>query len=111
MSPDQFTFDFSSGKDYRDAGIEKVNEHTPAWWINKCRYTIADLAESGREFHAEDVRELCGDPPNNPNAFSAQFMWAVKAKIIYWTGKIVPTARQSSHQRGGGLKVYRGVKR
>lgn len=104
MSQDEFNF----GPEARDAGIEQVGENTPDHWVLAFHDAVSRLAATGEPFTAEDIRDLVGDPPNHPNAFSAQCMAAVRRGEMEWTGETTACQRTSSHARGLGLKIYRG---
>lgn len=104
-----FNFDDGDeGRRRRDKGIKLVKSHTPPEWSKKFWDAVFFCIRHGN-FTAEDVRLICGTPPNHPNAFSAHWNAAVRRKIIVWTGEFTPTTRGSSHSRGGGLKIYRGT--
>ncbi len=93
-----------TGEELRDEGSEKVTRNAPDEWLALCDAIIRQLARSGEEFTAEEVRMWCGNPPH-PNAIGARFLVASKARIITRTGYRNAT-RPEAHARV--LRVYRG---
>ena len=94
-----------SGEALRDAGISSVERNTPEDWRIACDRAIATLAATGREFTAEDVRALCGDPPCHPNAMGARFMSAARTGLLEKVAYRNPT-RATAH--GSVIAVWRG---
>jgi hypothetical protein len=105
MEQDEFNFDASTGAQLRDQGIELVRSHTPEQWKEAQAEAIMTLALAGNPFTAEDVRDICGDPPNSVNAMGAGINAAVKAGIMVQAGYIL-AQRPSAHRRL--LRVYIG---
>ena len=90
----------------RDRGVARVGENTPGDWVSRFDGVIITMASSGKEFSAEDVRLLAGDPPHC-NAIGARFLAAVKRGWITRVGYKNAT-RNASHARA--LAVYRGAR-
>lgn len=108
MTQGRFDFggnDYHSGEWFRDEGIRRVTENGSVAWHRHFSDALAALR--GLEVTAEDIRPLCGDPPNHPNAFGAAMHGAVRAGVLLDTGRTVAARRPEAHVRGGGLKVYR----
>lgn len=93
-----------TGEELRDDGANKVTGNSPNEWVALCDAIIRQLARSGEEFTAEEVRMWCGNPPRQ-NAIGARFLAATKARIITRTGYRNAT-RPEAHARV--LRVYRG---
>lgn len=94
-----------TGTDLRNAGTSQVSAHTPTDWKSDCDRAIQKLAAANRDFTAEDVRAIVGDPPNHPNAMGARFLSAAKAQLIERVGYRTPV-RASRH--ANPLAVWRG---
>jgi hypothetical protein len=108
---EQYLFNFDDdGRSRKYKGLERVDDSTPSWYKTKFWEALYEFVNSNSEINPEDVRERCGDPPNSPNAFSNLWHQAVMWKIIYYTGKSVPARRPTAQKRGGGIKIYRGVR-
>jgi len=95
------------GYNLKEAGCAKVIDNTPDDWKEATLAIIKAMASSGMKFHAEDVRNLAGDPPNHPNAFGAMFNAAVKMKLIVRVGDIMAT-RDNAHARR--ISLYKGAR-
>lgn len=93
-----------TGEELRDEGTERVSNNSPEEWVLLCDTIIRQLARSGEEFTAEEVRMWCGEPPHH-NLIGARFLVAIKAKIIVRTSYRNAT-RPEAHSRI--LRVYRG---
>ncbi len=74
-------------------------------WVSSCDRAITYLASCGLPFSAEDVRELCGDPPR-PNLFGVRFRAALRAGSIRRVG-YAPSTRPE--RRGGVVAMWEGV--
>ena len=96
---------FDQGCQRRDRGADRVMHNTPDDWAIACDRAIAKLAATCKEFTAEDVRAICGDPPNHPNAMGARFLSAVRGGALLKVGYRHP-ARKSSH--ASVIAVWRG---
>ena len=88
--------DLDFGKALRDEGAATVEDNTPDDWRAACDNAIASLAATGQEFTAEDVRAICGDPPNHPNAMGARFLAASRSGLLERVAYRRP-ARATSH--------------
>lgn len=73
------------GQALRDQGIARVDAAEDPAWRAAADVAIAELAASGEEFTAEDVRRIAGDP-THPNAMGARFRAAAQAGIIRRVG-------------------------
>jgi hypothetical protein len=76
-----------SGVVLRNTGIATVNAHTPKFWRYSADAAIRYLCDEcllnrRANFTAEDVRVICGDPPNHPNAMGARFSAWTRAGLI-----------------------------
>jgi len=96
----------ATGLELRDAGVAQVERNTPEWWKAEAARAIATLAAAGRDFTAEDVRAVAGDPPSHPNAMGAAFLRAASEGAIIKVGYRSPV-RKSSH--ASVIAVWRGV--
>ncbi len=94
----------TDGEQLKLFGMELVRNHTPEYFKEFVRRAVGRLASSGKDFTAEDVREITGDPPNHPNAFGAAFSSALKQYSCHRVG-IKKALRASAHSRL--LPVYR----
>ena len=68
-----------------EAGIAKADAAEANEWKAKADFAIEQLAASGQEFTAENVRLVAGDP-SRPNAFGARFLAAKRAGLIRHVG-------------------------
>lgn len=92
----------------RDRGAEAASDATSDAWRTACDAAIHRLAASGREFTAEDVRALVGDPPTHPNAMGARFLAASRSGLVEKLGYRQPS-RASSH--ASVIAIWRGLAR
>jgi hypothetical protein len=92
----------------RHDGEELVKGHTPWWWVAGFYLAFWSFWEAGEDFGFEDLRELCGDPPNAPQAYSA-FSNAVLQKAskegLLTLVEHTYTKRRKSHKCD--KKIYR----
>ena len=99
--------DLMQGRKLRDAGMTSVNANESELWKQAADDVILELADSGKQFTADDVRSRVGDPPHHHNAMGARFgTWAKRGRI-----RIVGfthMARPNAHARRTPL--YRGVR-
>ena len=86
----------TTGEELRDAGLALVDSNTPESWAKKCDDAIARLAATGADFTADDVRAICGAPPNHPNAMGARFGAAAHDGVIKRVG-YAPSKRPTLH--------------
>lgn len=98
----------STAAERRDRGAERVSFRAPSEFVLLVDRMIGVLAAAGRDFTAEDLRELVGDPPADvhPNVLPARFVRAAQKRTIVWTGGTVRGRRPVSHARL--LRVWRG---
>jgi hypothetical protein len=94
-----------NGRAARDEGIALVQSHTPEEFRASVQAAVRKLAGAGKEFTAEDVRELTGDPPNHPNAMGANIFACVRLGIIRKVG-YTQAKRTKSH--ACLLQLYQG---
>jgi hypothetical protein len=90
-----------SGRKRRDAGMAQVDMHTPAFWryaADAGLHMLCDECILGLRINltAEDLRVICGDPPNHPNAMSAR-IGAWRARGLIDRHQIGNSRRPSSH--------------
>ena len=93
------------GSVLRDRGIALVDAAEPAPWKDRADAAIRELASSGAEFSAEDVRAIAGNP-DRPNAMGARFNAAVKSGILVYV-RHSPSNRAQLHRCK--VAVWRGV--
>jgi hypothetical protein len=75
-------------------------------WSDAALDAITRLAASGRQFDADDVRDLVGEPPS-PAAMGAAFRAAARARLIRCVG-FETSSRITRH--GGLQRVWEGVR-
>lgn len=76
------------------------------WWSDHADSVLTRLAESGREFTAQDLRDGGVPEPDHPNRWGALFLRA------HVCGLIVPVRFATASRRarhGGVLRVWRGA--
>lgn len=73
--------ELEEGRRLRDEGMARVDANSHPAWRACADQTILDLAKSGREFAADDVTAVCGQPAH-PNATGARFSAASRRGII-----------------------------
>ena len=95
-----------TGEQLRDEGTSIVagNESLHGEWMDAAHRALRELAASGSEFNADQLREKIGDPVR-PNAMGAVFLQAVRSKLIEEVGYRKMT-RPIGHARR--TFVYRG---
>lgn len=91
----------------RDAGMQDALDHARGRYLNELERAIAQLADSGRTFCADDVRELAGDPPQDtsPNVVGAIVNAAARSGLIVLVG-YTHSARVVGH--GNLVRCWRG---
>jgi len=90
-----------------DLGANAARNGVHSWWRIAAEATIADLAASGEEFTAEDVRDRVGTMVGRESALAAAFRVASRAGLITAVGW--RTARRpEAHQRA--LRIWRGAR-
>jgi len=109
-APTQLAFDdLLDGCARRDAGVAAAGLGTPAAldsvWRQAARDVVHNLAATGAEFSAVDVRYRAGDPPV-PNMLGAAFLAARKARLIVRVG-FTTNPIPSAHART--IATYRGA--
>lgn len=77
-----------------------------AKWRDAADYWIRSLAAAGKQFNAEDVRLLAGDPPGHVNAMGGLFLSAARRGLIRSVGYENAT-RKSGHARP--IRVWVGT--
>jgi hypothetical protein len=88
----------------RDRGIAAVWQGTDEEWKEFASAAIQLLAGAGEPFTAEEVRELCNDPPGHPNAMGALFQAASRRGLIRFVGYRKAT-RESLHAHPIGVWI------
>lgn len=96
----------TQGQILRDKGCAKVKSHIPREWKIMVEGLIGAMASSGKQFTAEDIRTLSGDPPNHPNAMGAMFLQACRRGVIERCGDML-ARRKDRHAARIGLYVGR----
>jgi hypothetical protein len=89
------------------AGMAQADAAEHQAWKTKADAAIDRLAKSGKEFTAEDVRAIAGDP-RRPNAFGARIRAAWKAGTIVKCGY---RASQRASLHAHPIAVWRGSTR
>lgn len=97
--------DIIQARELRDTGTAMADAAERPDWKHRADEAISTLAATGREFTAEDVRQLAGDPLH-PNAMGARFLTAARSGVIECVGFTTGT-RVPSHARI--LRRYRGA--
>lgn len=88
------------GEQLKLLGMSRVSRAESDQWNERAANVITYLAESGKPFTADDVRELAGDP-SRVNALGAAMSRAAKAGIIDRVG----TQNASRPSRHASLQV------
>lgn len=78
-------FEYAEGERRKHEGMERADAAEPDEWKARADAAIRELAASGQEFNAEDVRAIAGSP-SRPNAFGSRFLAAARAGLIVKTG-------------------------
>lgn len=93
----------------RDDGMRAASQNTVVGWKGLAERAIRELADSGRTFTAEDVRERAGRPlGSHDNALGAAVGAAARAGLIECVGY-----RQAERPEAHGriLRAWRGTTR
>lgn len=90
----------------RDRGGNQAVNAVHSHWRVAAEEAIRRLADTGREFTAEDVVDRIGPPPGHHNALGGAFIGASKRGEIHAVGYRQST-RRSAHARV--IRVWRGV--
>lgn len=96
----------TEGQRLRDRGEAQLSMAS-LWddWPSRADRAIEYLATTGRDFDAESIRDLCGDP-GRPNLLGARILAAARKGIIRRVG-FRPATRPEAHARH--VAVWRGV--
>ena len=97
--------DWQQGELLKEQGMARANANELEEWKKRANDAIEWLAQSGREFTAEDVRKRAGDP-SNPNAFGPRLNYAARRGIITMVG-YRKSERPSMHRRP--VAVWKGA--
>lgn len=105
----QMRFDMERAAAAGEAGMRCAERHASQDWKDRVNAAILTLAVSGREFIADDIRKLVGDPPidTHPNALGALVNRAARAGHIQMTG-YGRSAREIGHRNT--VRIWRGVR-
>lgn len=78
-------------------------------WAHAAEQAMKQLADSGRPFSADDLRELLdgGEQPTNPNVFGGLFMSWSRQGLIERAGEGPSTMPR---RNGGHRYLWRGVR-
>lgn len=98
--------DRAEGERRKQVGMERADAAEGSRWKEAADAAIAQLAASGQEFTAEDVREVAGDPEHF-NAMGARFGAAAQAGLIRYV-RHAPSSRPTLHRCA--IRVWVGVK-
>ena len=88
------------------AGADRADKNADNWWRSCALRAVETLAASGREFTADDVRDLGVPEPDQPNRWGGLFLAASRAGTVVCVG-----ARRSTRgARNASLtRVWRGA--
>jgi hypothetical protein len=78
------------GETLKRTGMERADNAEPVEWKDAADAAIAQLAASGVEFTADDIRAICG-PPSRPNAVGSRFQAAARRGLIRMVGTRIAT--------------------
>lgn len=87
-------------------GAEQAIENADDWWRSCAEAAVRNLARTGRDFTADDVRALGMSEPDHPNRWGGLFRWAARAGLVEEAG-----ARRSStvSRKASLVRVWRGT--
>lgn len=88
-------------------GVDEATRSADPWWTSCARAAIVTLAGTGRNFSADDVRDLGVTDPHHPNQWGSVFACAHRDGLIAQSGFTVSRRPQRS---GGVLRTWRGVR-
>lgn len=91
----------------RDEGMARAALAVSGEWRDRAWQAIVDLADSGEEFTAQDVRDTAGEAPGHANAMGFLFTRARKLGLIRCIGRRT-VDRPSLH--GHELRVWVGTR-
>jgi hypothetical protein len=97
----------TAGAELRDRGHRQL-DLASLWdpWPERADAALEYLARTGREFTAEDVRAMVGDP-DRPGAMGGRLLAAAKKGLIERVGF---RQAERSERRSGWLAVWRGCR-
>ncbi len=95
------------GRNGRDNGASVAMDNAGDW-TPRAKAALRDLAKTGREFNADDLREIVGPPPTSHNAMGGIFLWGTSRNIIVKVGERTMT-RAKAHARRTAVYVGRGA--
>lgn len=101
--PEMFDDD---GRVRAEAGMQTAEHAVDTRWRLAAEVALARLAATGREFDADDLRDIVGPPLGAPSAIGAVFNHASKQKLITHVGWRT-SRRPEAHARP--LRTWRGV--
>lgn len=87
------------------AGAEQADANADSWWRDGALRAVEHLASTGREFTADDLRDLGVPEPDNSARWGALFLAAARAGTVVCVG-----ARRSTRgpRHGSLVRVWRG---
>ena len=105
---DQLGLDFNAAQQAAQRGMARAMPKEEELWRFNYEFVISQLASQGREFTADDIRRIVGDPPAwvHPNAAGA----LVNRMAKVWVGpagerlKVVGYAKSSRVCGHGNLQ-------
>lgn len=87
-------------------GAQQAIDNADDWWRSTALLAIREMARSGQEFTADDIRELGVTEPDQPNRWGGAFLTIAREGLI----EAVGARRSTRGPRNGSLvRVWRGV--
>ena len=87
----------------KDQAIAEVESHADPQWIAKANEALDILIKNNQEFTSDQVWKLLDSwqvpRPHAPSAMGAIMRRAALAKRIKKTGRFIPSAQSTNHQR------------
>lgn len=106
-SEDQLALDFNAHAPAGAyAGVEQANENAEDHWRAWALREIEIMAKNGRQFTADDIRQIVGEP-DVANRWGGVFLAARRAGVIVPTGEVRPSTTDSRH--GSLVRVWRAA--
>ena len=100
----------SAAEQARNDGMSRVLHNTPEDYAKAFHRRFLDLMHTYRPYTSEDIVNVVGYPPNNPNAIGALMNSCVRAAKA--KGLVVATGWKASNHKDGHarhIRIYRGV--
>lgn len=87
-------------------GASQADDNAEDHWRKWALREIAIMAANGREFTADDVRQIVGEP-DHPNRWGGIWLAARRAGLVVPTGEVRPSVTPSRH--GSLVRVWRAA--